>query len=203
MKTLKLGLRNMRVADKIQKARAIVSCMDGNVHFPGPNPTLAEVAAATLALENAYDKAQDRGRTAIAMLRQCEAAFDGIIKMLGAYVQIASAGDEAIIVSSGFEAVRRGTPTSAPTTNPCNVRGKNTWRPGEVIIRWNAANGAKIYIAQMSSDGSVWIECGTSTQTKLIVSGLVRGTKPLFRVIALGRLGYSGWSEPCAVDVDL
>jgi len=201
MKTLKHGLRHMSVPVKIQKARTIVSRMDGNTYFSSPNPPLADVTAAATALENAYEEAQDGSRTKRLLLRQCESTLDGLIKTLGAYVQSASAGDEAVIVSSGFEA-RRGTTTPVPAANPSGVRGKATIHAGEVAIRWNGASSARSYIAEMSVDGIAWIKCGVATKTRMIVQGLLSGSKPYFRIAAIGPLGQSGWSDPGAVRVD-
>jgi hypothetical protein len=202
MKTLVLGVENTTtIPEKIQKARAIISRMEGNSNFSNPNPALAESAAATTALENAYEEARDGSRLKKIEMQLRDSELKGLIKLLGAYVQNISGGEEAIIVSSGFDAKRaRSAPVAAD--NPTGVHGNATNHAGEVMIRWDKTIGAKSYIAEMSIDGATWTSCGASTSTKLVVGGLVGGSKPLFRIAAIGSTGLSGWSEPGAVRVD-
>jgi hypothetical protein len=201
MKTITLGMGpQVGTPEKIQRARNILSKMEGNTSFSNPVPTLAAVAEAANALENAYEAALDGSRSAKVKLHQCESVFMGLMKMLAAYVLIASEGEEHIIVSSGFE-VKRDNRTPVVPGNPSNVRGTATIRAGEVIIRWDKASGARAYTAQVSTDGATWTYCGVSTRTSLVVSGLASGSKPLFRVAAICRLGQSGWSAPGAVNV--
>lgn len=201
MKTLKLGLRNTTVPELIQKARTLVARMDGNTLFSSPKPALAEITAAAAALENAYEDAHDGTKADKIRLRERESELIGFVKQLGAYVQSASGGEAEVILSSGFE-LKRETTTRVPASNPAHVRGKATIHAGEVIIRWDAASGAKSYVAEMSTDGINWKACGMTTSRKLTVSGLEGGSKPLFRVAGVGPLGQSGWSEPGAVRVD-
>ena len=201
MKTVKLGIETLTVPDLVLKARTHVTRMDGNKHFSSPNPSLEEIATAATALENAYEAAQNGGKSEKILLRQCSSELIGLIKRLAGYVQSVSAGEEHIIDSSGFDIKRPGG-APVPTENPTGVRGKATNHPGEVIIRWNTTVGARSYTAEMSIDGTSWKPCGVSTRTRLLVSGLPEGSKPLFRVSAIGPLGQSGWSHPGAVRVD-
>ena len=187
--------------EKIQKARTILSRMEGNTSFSNPNPSLAEVAAATDALENAYDLALDGSKSAKIQMRQCESVFIGFMKMLASYVLIASKGEEHIIASSGFE-VKRENKTPVAPGNPSNVHGAATNRPGEVIVRWSKAAAARLYTVQIRDDGTTWRDCGLTSKTRMVVSGLSSGSKPLFRIAALGPAGQSGWSDPGAVRVD-
>ena len=187
-------------SEKIQKARKIISKMTGNSSFSEAAPTLAEVAAATDALESAYEAALDGSRSAKIQLRQCESEFIGMVKMLAAYVLIASKGDGAIIAGSGFE-VKSENKTSVVPGNPANVRGSATNRAGEVIVRWGKAAAARLYTVQICADGTPWKDLGLTSKTRMVVSGLVSGSRPLFRIAALGAAGQSGWSEPGGIYV--
>ena len=201
MKSVRLGIETLAVPGVILKARTLVSRIDGNKHFTSPNPSLEEISAAATALENAYEDAKDGSKVQKIALRQCTSVLIGLIKSLGAYVQSVSAGEEDIIASSGFD-IRRQRTAPLPTDTPGSVRGRATEHPGEIVLRWAAAAGAKSYIAQMSTDGANWTICGVSTKTRLVVSGLPEGSKAFFRVSAIGTLGQSGWSDPGAVRVD-
>ena len=201
MKTVVLGMGpNVGTPEKVQKARSIVRMMEGNTFFSNPSPTLAAVTEAINALENAYEAALYGSRPAKVELRECESVFNGLMKRLAVYVQHVSEGNERIIVSSGFEA-KRVTSIPVEVTNPSNVRGKPTIHSGEVIVRWDKANGARVYTTELCADGTTWTPCGVSTKTSLVVSGLLSGSKPQFRVAAIGPTGQSGWSEPGAVFV--
>jgi len=201
MKTVKLGIETLAVPDIVLKARTLVARMDGNKHFSSPNPSLEVVSAAATALENAYEAAQNGGKSERILLQQCSSELTGLIKMLAGYVQSVSAGEEQVIDSSGFE-VRRKRAVSAPMENPAGVRGKATNHAGEILLRWNPAVGARSYTAEVSIDGMIWKPCGVATKSRLLVTGLPEGSKPLFRVAAIGPLGQSGWSDPGAVRVD-
>jgi hypothetical protein len=49
---------------------------------------------------------------------------------------------------------------------------------------------------EMSTDGGLtWESRGTVTKGRMIVSGLPTGTKPWFRIAAIGTLGQSDWSD--------
>ena len=199
MKTVRLGMSKLTVPDKIQKAKSIVLHMAGNPNFRDPNPTLEQVAASIADLEKAYEDSIDGGRSKRIKLRYCDSQFCERMLALAGYVQSVSDGEETIINSSGFD-VRRATRSQTfQATNPSNVRGKSTTLPGEVIFRWKGAKGARIYVTEISRDGTVWSSCGMSTKVKLVVSGLEVGTKMMFRVAALSAAGQSGWSDPGSV----
>jgi hypothetical protein len=174
--------------------------MTGNNSFSSPNPSLEEITAAAVGLENAYEEAQDGAKTKKILLRQCDSKLKGLIRILAAYVQNVSAGEVHIILSSGFDVKRRKT-TPIPATNPTRLRGEATNHEGEVIIRWDRADGARSYIAEMSTDGVIWKLCGVATRAKMIISGLLEGSKVFFRVASIGSLGQSGWSDASAVRV--
>ena len=199
MKTIRLGMSKLSVPEKIQKAKNIISHMDGNPNFSNPNPTLAQVATAVSALEKAYEDAMDGGKSRRVMLLHRDSQLCGLMQSLAGYVQSVSGGEETVINSSGFDVKRMVRSAVVQATNPTNVRGKSTNLPGEVIIRWDGAKGARIYVTEMSVDGTNWTSCGMSTKVKLIISGLTVGSKMMFRVAGLSAVGQSGWSDPGAV----
>ena len=123
------------------------------------------------------------------------------MKILAAYVPIAGKGEEHIIASSGFEVSRENKTPVAPG-NPSNVHGTATNRSGEVIVHWSKAAAARLYTVQIGDDGTSWRDCGITSDTRMVVSGLDSGSKPLFRIAALGAAGQSGWGDPGAVRLD-
>jgi hypothetical protein len=82
-----------------------------------------------------------------------------------------------------------------------HVLGSATNRAGEVIVRWGKAAAARLYTVQISDEGTTWKDIGLTGKTRMVVTGLVSGSKPLFRIAALGAAGQSGWSEPGGIYV--
>jgi len=58
---VKIGFKNLSIPGKIQKAGQVIKLMKGNAAFPAPNPTIDEVEAAILALDDAHKLALDGG----------------------------------------------------------------------------------------------------------------------------------------------
>ena len=103
MSNVKLGFGKMKVPDKIQISRNIVTQMGIDItDFPTPNPSLIDMTTATDTLEAAYTDSRDGGKAKIAFMRLQEKALSSLMSKLMAYVQVASGGDETIILKSGM-----------------------------------------------------------------------------------------------------
>lgn len=195
MYRVKLAFSKLTIPEKIQKAGNVAGKLDGNEHFPAPDPSVAEIEAAVKALDGAHKDAMDGGKSKTVTMHDREGDLDDIMVRVGAYVQNTSKGDREIILSSGLEV--RNTPSqSHPAEAPENLSGKPGTDEGEVILSWEAVDSARAYTAQVSTDGgATWTACGVSTKGRLTVGGLASGSKPLFRVAAIGPLGQGPWSD--------
>ena len=196
MKRVKMYFSRLSVPEKIQKARNLVTRMNGNAHFTNPSPSLAEVSTAIDDLERAYEEALNGGKMQIARMRQCDSVLYSLIVTMAAYVQTVSRGDEAIILSSGFD-VKSDKTVRAQTEAPLNINGKAGEHEGEVSLVWDPVPGAKAYNIQVSRDSMTgWTYCGSSTKRRTVIGGLESGAKCYFRVASIGQQGQSGWSDP-------
>ena len=196
MKKVKIYFGKLSIPEKIQKARNLVARMDANSLFPSPQPALAEISTGAAALEQAYEEALNRGRIEVAAMKQLESILKNLIVSLAGYVQSISRGDEAVILSSGFD-VQADKSRPGEIATPSNINGAIGRREGEVFLNWDRVPGAKAYHVQMSRDGlNDWTPCGSATRSRMRLSGLDSAARYFFRVAAIGPLGQSGWSDP-------
>ena len=198
MARVKLGISGLSIPDKIQVCAEIVSKMTGNEHFQNPVPKLSEVGEAITRLSNSYQAAINRDKLLKAAMRLDDASLNGTMVQLAAYVQTASNGDRAIILTSGMQVAKSGGP-GIPVTTPTNLRCLLTAKTGVARLVWDSVEGSRMYYLQMTQqpdDEASWKEFARSTRVRYTVIGLEKGQDYWFRVCAAGVLGDSAWSDP-------
>jgi hypothetical protein len=103
------------VGSLITFAQGVVTAMTGNAAFPSPAPTLAEVSAATAALQTAETAELSRLKGTVATRKDKRAALVNLLQELRNYVQKTADADPEnsanIVLGSGY--VVRKTPTHA------------------------------------------------------------------------------------------
>ena len=117
MKRIKvlLDFIKLAVAEKIVFYRNAVAKLTNNVTFPDPDISLEEAGKAVDAMETSYIASRDGSHTATAQLRANEAAADEIFRVLAAYIDRVSVGDETKILSAGFHATKQPLPIQKAT----------------------------------------------------------------------------------------
>ena len=178
----------------------------GKAEFPPPLPSLATLTAKADALSakvSAREAAKMALDEALSALNTAEAELDADLMSLMAYVESASGGDEAKILSAGFEIKGKATPIGAMP----QVEGLDSTvgdAEGRIILRWKSVKGAKTYEVQTCPDpitAAGWKAAGLSTKASLILDGLPTGGRCWFRVRAIGSAGPGPWSDPCVKTV--
>lgn len=200
MPKVKLNFRSLTIPEKIARAQQIVAALTGNLNFPTPHPTLAEVTAAAAALGAASAAAQAarleaRRRTAAQANR--EADLDQLITQLGGYVESVAGGDETLILSAGLETRSAAAPDSNAPTAPETLTATTGNHEGEIELSWDSVRGARSYVVERSADPQAgpWTQAGVAPRSSLIVEGLDSGTRYYFRVAAVTLNGQSPWSN--------
>ena len=203
---IKLGMDGMNEAGKIIRVQDIVTHLTGNSHFLTPNPTLVAVQG-RINLANAKLAAAVAAATAARMAgqekRDAIAAIESDYALLANYVENVAAGNEAFILSAGYEL--RSPPL--PVGLPAQVTGLATVAgafPGQLVARWDGATGSVIYELQTNSDPNVpigWVVRGSSTSARAEIPGLTSGAYCWTRVRAVGSAGPGPWSDPSAKTV--
>jgi hypothetical protein len=201
MAKVKLELRYLTVPDRIEFGRQTITSMTGNAHFTTPEPALTALTEAVNELETAFNNANTARQAAItqtSILADKTSVFDTLFTKLGNYVENASGGDEATILSSGLSVRSKATPVgsmSAPQGLSLTAGDKE----GQLDGGWDPVRGAKTYIAEVCLDPITptgWKSAGVTTKSSITITGLVSGSKYWVRVAAIGAAGQGPWSDP-------
>jgi Fibronectin type III domain len=202
MSTVKLGLAELSIEEKIQLAANIEVALTGNALFPTPDPTLASLKATAENLGSKTSAAADiRAQSQIATIAQDEAEdeLDAALTTLASYVETAAKGDEAKILSAGMQ-VKAAAVAAGLLPAPGPVAATVGDGVGEIDLAWPKLAGAKSFVIQYSTDPNApdgdWKFGTTSTKSSCTVSGLAPGTRYWFRIAATGSAGQSPWSSP-------
>jgi hypothetical protein len=202
----KLDLKGKTPLQKVQKAEDLVTATTGNANFPSPTPPLATLTAKADAVSAAFSEREaakntlDQKQTA---LETTEAALDAALVSFSAYVESASGGDAAKILSSGL-AVKGQASHIGPMPQVAGLDSTTGDAEGRVILRWSPVKGAKAYEAQTCPDpitAAGWQAASLSTKASLILDGLPSGGRCWFRVRAIGSAGPGPWSDPAVKTV--
>jgi hypothetical protein len=177
----------------------IINAMTGNASYPTPNPALATLIAARDSLQAHINdvKAKENAWHAAIVGRDSQA--DNAIAaftLLSAYIQNASGGDEAKILSSGYQ-VRAAAGAPQPVGAPGNVRATNGDNTGEIDLMWDPEKNAGSYAVDCRehTDPPNWQPAKTVKQSRVTIPGLTPGKEYAFRVRAIGPLGEGPWSD--------
>jgi hypothetical protein len=221
MKTVKvvLGLSKLKPSEKITLWGNIKSDMTGNGNFGTPNPTLITIDAEVNKLASDISAALSGDHIKIVAMHTQEGIVVNLIEQLGNYVeQTANAaaltgGDaESIVASAGMEI--EGERSRAPVPDaPSGLEGISIIE-GEIALSWNGVKHARAYGIYISSDLSLSTDADTASKIfanwqlidlchkpKIVVSGLVSGTKYGVRVVSSGTAGKSTPSNVIVVKV--
>ncbi len=148
-------------------------------------------------LHNSYKSALDGGRALKKLMREDEKVVRDLMSKLSSYVQTASQGDIAIILSSGMQVADKiGPPEELET--PGDLHCLHTDKSGEAPMRWRPVRKTRTYFLEMSQspdDPSSWKPIGSCTTASFTATGLLPGESYWFRVAASGPLGVSAWSD--------
>jgi len=178
----------------------VLAGMTGNAFFPGPQPSLASVAAALAELRDAEVAAQSRTRGTVELRDEKLAALLSLLGRLKAYVQgVADDNPEhagSIIESAGMSLWKAGAGAKPPFT----VKAGRV--DGGVLLSVRAVAKDATYLWEWSADdGKTWNRAPATKQTTTTLAGLPSGVTCLFRFRAVVRTGESDWSEPQAFRV--
>jgi hypothetical protein len=203
MATVKLGLKDLSLQEKVQLARTVSQALTGNATFPTPHPTLTQITALADGLQGALeDRAakQQAAQAATMVVTTAEDALDAGLTALGAYVQSVSNGDEGKILSAGLSL--KGAPASATRPpQPDSFAASLGELSGEIDLAWNRISGVAIYQVEYTTadpnlSATTWTAVPPVTRSSTTITGLTAGTRYWFRVCAVNTVGQGPWSDP-------
>ena len=198
MERIKLNLARMNLDEKLQLTQNVITGLGGNVTYPSPNPSIAQLTTARsniIAKTNAISAAESSLRTEYAERADMEAQLVTYLEMEAAYVESASGGDKAKILSSGFP-VRGPRVPVGPLSAPQNLLLVFGQSEGTVACSWDAVRGAYSYVLECAqAENGPWSQVAVTTVSSYIAGGLLSGKKYFFRVQGVGSAGPGVWSE--------
>lgn len=195
-----LGFGSMPDADLLKRLHAIRDGMTGNAAFAAAPVAMPDFKAAIDLYDALATEALDGGKKAISAKRKQREVAIRMARQLGHYVEAASNDDLATFHTSGFEAVgNTRTPPQALTAAAFKYvdRGPNS---GQVVLKPASQKGAIAFDlrycpAPASGAAPNWVSLQAPGSKAITVSNLIPGASYQFQVRALGRLGYSDWSD--------
>lgn len=162
--------------------------------------SLAETAAAIKAKKIGFDdflsKMQDGNKQITVLKNNARFDLESILKTGALKVQDISGGDEAIILSSGYDIARKGTPVGM-LDQVVNLQIKLGKLSGSLEISWDVVDHAYSYEIQYTknpkTDESVYTSI-TSTKRKILLENLIPGQTYSIKVAAVGSDPKRVWS---------
>ena len=197
-----LGFHGTTDTDLLKRLNTAHDGMNGNGAFSTPPVDMTTFKSGIDSLTVLVTDAADGGKKAISAKNKQRELMIKQYTLLGHYVEAASNDDPATFNTSGFVA--------APTTRvppqplpPSSIqwidRGPNT---GEVVVKVKGLPKALSYdlhYAAVANPGTLpasWTTITLTGSKKVTISNLTPGGNYAFQVRALGRLGYTDWSDP-------
>ena len=193
------GLTRITPTALVEKVRNCITLTTGNAAFPSPTPTLAELKAATDALDAVNQTyAFNRGRADKDLRDSAFADLRNLTEVFAGYVQGASNGDKDTILSAGL-GVRRSPQPVGELPAPKNVRALVTPYPGRIDVIWGGVPARLMYRLEQCSgdpnDPANWTTVLYTGKNRHVVEGLESDKVYHFRVVALGAAGASPVSD--------
>ena len=185
------------------KSDDIIEMMTSNPNFQIPLPELDAVRVANTTYQTSLINLKNGTKEDTAIKNQNRRVLEKALKNLGLYVQIKSNGDEAIILSSGFDVAGKRVPVGK-LPKPEGFGVKVGVAKGTVVVYCIAITYANFYeveYAEVQADGTRnWIKL-TTTKHKLEITGLASGKQYVFRMAGGGTNPARMWSDEIATYV--
>ena len=199
---VKLALSELNITQKVTLTQTVVIQSTGNPNLPTPTtPTLVVLLAGATDLDAKFliaDGARQASQTATANQNTSEGQLDLLLTQFGNFVENATGGDEAKILSTGLSVRAPSSPIGdlPQVTNFSVSEGDNA---GELDTHWDSVRGARSYRLEQSLDpitATSWSLADIVTRSQGTISGLTSGTKYWLRAAAIGTVGQGPWSNP-------
>ena len=197
-----VGFGSLSDKDVATQGVAVVDGLTNNPKLPNPLINPADLKAQLDRYASLIAASADGSKQAVAERRNQRGVVVKMLRQLGHWVEGNCNDDPAILQSSGFQqrvtAARNNPPQSLDRPPSFKVdSGKNS---GQVVLRGKPVPKAVSYKARyapIGSDGKpgTWTELPVTGTRSITVTGLTPGTSYAFQMCALGRAGYTDWSD--------
>lgn len=182
------------------KSQVIHDDMNGNEHYPSPDPSLDVLQSAISDYNEAIVKSINGSKDDTAVKNARRQILDDILHRLSYYVQVTSNGVEAVILSSGFD-INKNPGTVGTLPKPQNFKVVIGANKGSIEVSCDTVAHAAFYEYQYTKApvdaNSVWT-MRTATKRKLLIEGLTSGQQYVFKMAAAGSDPNRIWSDEIA-----
>ena len=197
-----LGFKGTSDTDLIQKLINVEKGLTGNPNFPNTPVDLPTFKSGIDTFTVLVTAAADGGKKAITAKNKQREVMIKQVTFLGHFVEMASNDDPAIFATSGFVAAlaARVPPQPLPSASMDWIdRGPVT---GSVVVKVKGLRKAVNYdlhygvVTTPGMPPTSWTLLTLPGSKVVTVWNLTPGATYAFQVRALGRLGYTDWSDP-------
>ena len=195
------GYSGMSDADIVQRGTAIQTGMTGNSNFPNPPADLTALKTNIESLSALMAEAQDGSKKVIAQKNRQRETVIKMLRLLGRYVEVTSNGDMTIFTSSGFLAATTAKAPPAPLPVPVIKSVDHGAITGEIVVQIQPVPKAKSYeirygaVVNGAAPSSWTSKAVPGVRPPAGIEGLTPGTLYAFQVRALGKLGFTDWTD--------
>jgi Fibronectin type III domain len=195
-----LGLTRAPHTEVLSRGEAVCAAMKDNPVFEKSPVNPEELRAALDEYNTRIANGLDGGKKAIADRDQQRETVLSMLRLLGHHVEAACNNDMAVFLSSGFLPAAAVRSAPAPLA-PAGVRKIMQGNSGQLLVSLIAVTRALSYemrYAPFNGEGTLgpWItNTVTTVRVPTVLNGLTPGTTYAFQVRALGKLGYTDWSD--------
>jgi len=158
--------------------------------FVNPTVTKVDLDAQIVIVDDAITAAEHDDREMLADLRKQKKILAIMLRKLAVFVNsIVQDGDEAKLLSSGFEITKTAVKNQLPGAI-AKVTAAFTNLPGKIDLSWKTSRFARYYRVFISADnGQTWTMLDTVFGRKMLVDQLVSGTRYQFKIVPVGLAG--------------
>ena len=175
-------------SELVTETQSIETKMDGNATYPAPLPTIAAITAQRIIFQEALALAHKGTPTQTSYKNDQRDILEGMLHVLGAYVQLQSGGDETKILSSGYHTAASKSAIGAfgVVENFSVVTQKAV---NKVLVSCNAMPKALFYEIMFTpypaTSASVWVTV-TTTKHSTELDGFTSFVPYVFKMAACG-----------------
>ena len=197
-----LGLQGISETDFVQMLLNADKGVTGNSNFPTPPVDLANFKSGIDTLSTLETDAADGGKKATTAAKKQRGVMEKQYTLLGHYVEAAANNDPAIFATSGF--VAASTQKAAPQPLPdasidwidrASVTGSIVVKPKKLPKAINYSLEYAVVVTPGTMP-TTWTTLTLTSSKKVTISNLTPGATYAFQIRALGKLGYTNWSDP-------
>ncbi len=184
------------VAQKTEFGKGVISKVKNNPKFATPDVSVDDLEVKNTLLETRSVAALGGGKEATALLHQTEEEWNDFMRKMAKYVDRIADGDDAVILSAGFNLAKKPAPAVRPDFS-IELGDKS----GSVTIRRQAVDGARSYIWQYcmgetpAANDVDWVTAQVTSKVTAELTGLISKTTYWFRSAAVMPTGTSAFTS--------